>query len=87
MNDPPDICETLSTHAPQRTWVAPLRVTDESITGQQTGDITLGAGNPEVFHTGPLASLGQTEASQAVTYHTWCVTVKGQFLLTQPQAP
>ena len=47
-----------------------MRVTDEIITGQQADTATLGAGYPEGHH-GPLAPLGQPEASQATTYHTF----------------
>ena len=72
MNVPPDICETLSIHAPQRTWVAPMRATDEIITGQQVSDNiirTLGTDYPGGA-LGYVAPLGPPEASQAVTYHT-----------------
>ena len=47
-----------------------MRVADEILSGQQTDNTaTLGVGYPE-SHPGPVAPLGQTEASQATTYHT-----------------
>ena len=47
-----------------------MRIADEILTGQQTDNTaTLGVGYPESY-PGPVAPLGQTEASQATTYHT-----------------
>ena len=47
-----------------------MRIADEILTGQQTDNTaTFGVGYPESY-PGPVAPLGQTEASQATTYHT-----------------